>query len=106
MVGDIAYFPAFDGRVQPVAMTGNAALPMASWPLFGKGEEAWAPSGIGIDGEDDLGRIYFLMNAEANGVDGMHNAGAVRSGCSILRQGAAFSGFLSKPGSFVSGGPR
>ena len=74
-VGDIAYFPAFDGRVQPVAMTGNAALPMASWPLFGKGEEAWAPSGIGIDGEDDLGRIYFLMNAEANGVDGMHNAG-------------------------------
>ena len=75
VVDNIAYFPAFDGRVQPVAMTGSAALPMASWPLYSKGEEAWAPSGIGIDGEDDLGRIYFLMNAEANGVDGMHNAG-------------------------------
>ncbi len=74
-VGDIAYFPAFDGRVQPVALTGSAALPMASWSLFGKGEESWAPSGIGIDGEDDLGRIYFLMNSEANGVEGMHNAG-------------------------------
>ena len=43
--------------------------------MIGEGEESWAPSGIGLDGEDDLGRIYFLMNPEANGVDGMHNAG-------------------------------
>ncbi len=74
-VGDIAYFPTFDGQVHPVALTGAPAKPMAPWPLYGQGEEAWAPSGIGIDGEDDLGRIYFLMNPEANGVDGMHNAG-------------------------------
>ena len=74
-VGDMAYFPAFDGRVQPVAMGASAAMPMASWSLIGEGEESWAPSGIGLDGEDDLGRIYFLMNPEANGVDGMHNAG-------------------------------
>lgn len=74
-VGNIAYFPAFDARVQPVAMSGNAAMPMTSWSLVGEGEENWAPAGIGLDGEDDLGRIYFLMNPEANGVDGMHNAG-------------------------------
>ena len=75
IVGDIAYFPAFDGRVQPVAMTGTEAKPLSTWNLYGAGEANWAPSGIGLDGEDDLGRIYFLMNPEANGVDGMHNAG-------------------------------
>lgn len=74
-VGDMAYFPTFAGLVHPVAMTGTSATPMAPWSLYGEGEETWAPSGIGLDGEDDLGRIYFLMNAEANGVDGMHNAG-------------------------------
>lgn len=75
LAGGIVYFPAFDARVQPVAMNGETASPMAPWSLVGEGEESWAPSGIGIDGEDDLGRIYFLMNPEANGVDGMHNAG-------------------------------
>lgn len=74
-VGDIAYFPAFDGRVQPVAMTGSEAKPLTAWNLYGPDEGNWAPAGIGLDGEDDLGRIYFLMNPEANGVDGMHNAG-------------------------------
>lgn len=74
-VGDVAFFPTFDGRVHPVALAGAPAKPMTPWPLYGQGEETWAPSGIGIDGEDDLGRIYFLMNPEANGVDGMHNAG-------------------------------
>ena len=74
-VGSMAYFPSFAGLVHPVALQGNVAQPMAPWPLFGAGEEGWAPSGVGIDGEDNLGRIYFLMNSEANGVDGMHNAG-------------------------------
>ena len=74
-VGDMAYFPTFDGKVHPVAMSGSAAQPMSPWSLVGAGEEGWAPSGIGLDGEDELGRIYFLMNPEANGADGMHNAG-------------------------------
>jgi len=73
--GGIAYFPAFDATVHPVAMTGSAATPMAPWSLIGPDEATWAPAGIELDGEDDLGRIYFLMNPEANGVDGMHNSG-------------------------------
>lgn len=73
--GDIAYFPTFDAQVHPVALQGSVARPMSPWSLIGPGEETWAPSGIGIDGEDALGRIYFLMNPEARGVDGMHNAG-------------------------------
>ena len=75
IVDGIAYFPGFDGTVHPVAMNGSTATPMAPWSLIGPDESTWAPSGIEIDGEDDLGRIYFLMNPEANGVDGMHNAG-------------------------------
>ena len=75
IVDSIAYFPGFDGTVHPVAMNGSTATPMAPWSLIGPDESTWAPSGIEIDGEDDLGRIYFLMNPEANGVDGMHNAG-------------------------------
>ena len=74
-VGEMAYFPSFDAQVHPVALDGGKARPLTPWSLLGPGEEAWAPSGIGIDGEDELGRIYFLMNPEANGVDGMHNAG-------------------------------
>ncbi len=73
--GDIVYFPTFDGQVHPVALQGSVARPLSPWSLIGPGEETWAPSGIGIDGEDVLGRIYFLMNPEARGVDGMHNAG-------------------------------
>jgi len=74
-VGSMAYFPTFDARVQPVVLEGDVARPQEAWSLLSEGEESWAPSGIGIDGEDALGRIYFLMNPEANGVDGMHNAG-------------------------------
>jgi len=73
--GDIAYFPTFDALVHPVVLQGSVARPLSAWSLIGPGEETWAPSGIGIDGEDELGRIYFLMNPEARGVDGMHNAG-------------------------------
>ena len=75
-LGDgVAYFPAFDGKVHPVVMNGSTAVPMAPWSLIGPDESTWAPAGIEIDGEDDLGRIYFLMNPEANGVEGAHNSG-------------------------------
>ena len=84
-LGDgVAYFPAFDGKVHPVVMNGSTAVPMAPWSLIGPDESTWAPAGIEIDGEDDLGRIYFLMNPEANGVEVHTILVVLRSGCLTL----------------------
>ena len=74
-VGDTAYFPSFSGLLHPVSLSGDVARPQEPWSLIAAGEESWAPSGIQIEAEDDLGRIYFLMNPEARGVDGKHNEG-------------------------------
>lgn len=75
IIGDVGYFPSFDGLVYPVDFSGDVAAPKKPWRLAPEADGAWAASGIGIDGEDALGRIYFLVNGEAAGQDGAHNQG-------------------------------
>ncbi len=74
-VGEMAYFPTFAGEVFPVDVSGKVARVGESWHLVPEAEreQGWAPGGIGITGEDDLGRFYVLMHAEAS--DGSHNGG-------------------------------
>lgn len=74
-VGDMAYFPTFAGKVFPVDVSGKVAQVEAAWHLVPEPERAqgWAPGGIGITAEDDLGRFYVLMHPEAT--DGSHNGG-------------------------------
>lgn len=75
IIGDTAYFPSFAGEVFPVDVSGNVAQVGESWHLVPEAEreQGWAPGGIGITGEDDLGRFYVLMHPEAH--DGSHNGG-------------------------------
>ena len=74
-IGDMAYFPTFAGRVFPVDVGGKVAQVAESWHLVPEDERAqgWAPGGIGITAEDDLGRFYVLMHPDAT--DGSHNGG-------------------------------
>jgi len=75
IVGKMGYFPSFKGLLHPVDFSGDVARPAQAWSMAADDEGPWAASGIGIDGEDALGRIYFLMNPEAAEIDGAHNAG-------------------------------
>ncbi|MDO8861964.1 amine dehydrogenase large subunit [Haliea sp. E1-2-M8] len=74
-VGDMAYFPTFAGEVIPVDVSGKVARVGEPWHLVPEAEreQGWAPGGIGITGEDDLGRFYVLMHPDAT--DGSHNGG-------------------------------
>lgn len=74
-IGNTAFFPTFAGEVIPVDISGNVAQVGAAWHLVPQAERAqgWAPGGIGITAEDDLGRFYVLMHPEAT--DGSHNGG-------------------------------
>ena len=75
IIGDMAYFPTFAGELIPVDVSGKVAKVGAAWHLVPEAERAedWAPGGIGITAEDDLGRFYVLMHPEAQ--DGSHNGG-------------------------------
>lgn len=75
VIGDMAYFPSFDGMLYPVDMSGTVASPGQPWHLVPEQERGadWAPGGIGIIDVDDLGRFYVLMHPGA--VDGSHNGG-------------------------------
>lgn len=75
VIGDMAYFPSFDGMLYPVDVSGSVAEPGEPWHLVPAEERdmRWAPGGIGIIDVDDLGRFYVLMHPDA--VDGSHNGG-------------------------------
>lgn len=75
IIGDTAYFPGFDGTVWPVDFGGPVAEVGEAWHLVPEAErsEGWAPGGIGIITEDDLGRFYVLMHPDAK--DGSQNGG-------------------------------
>ncbi len=74
-IGNMAYFPSFSGEVIPVDVSGKVAKVGPAWHLVPEEERAqnWAPGGIGITAEDDLGRFYVLMHPDAR--DGSHNEG-------------------------------
>lgn len=75
VIGDKAWFPSLDGMVWPVDFSGDVAKVGEAWNLVPQAERAekWAPGGIGIVAEDDLGRFYVLMHP--NAADGTQNGG-------------------------------
>lgn len=75
IIGNMAYFPTFAGKVFPVDVGGRVAQVGEPWHLVPEAEreQGWAPGGIGITAEDDQGRFYVLMHPEAH--DGSHNGG-------------------------------
>ena len=75
LINGIAYFPAFDGLMHPVDLTGNAARPGTPWQMVPESErnENWRPGGIALIDYDSLGRFYILMHPD--GHDGTHNEG-------------------------------
>lgn len=75
IVGDMYYFPSYDGHVQPVDLSGEAAQIGAAWTIPGLSESgaAWRPSGWQLSTSDSAGRIYFIMRKGAG--EGDHDTG-------------------------------
>jgi len=80
IIDNVAYFPTYDGRIQPVDFSGSEAVPGESWeiepapvaekkgffkklPLVGKGGNSAKrlPSGWQLMSKDDAGRLYVIM---------------------------------------------
>ncbi|MEZ5920028.1 MAG: amine dehydrogenase large subunit [Parvularculaceae bacterium] len=80
IIDNVAYFPTYDGRMQPVDFSGSEAVPGESWeiepapvveksgffkklPLVGKGGKSAKrlPSGWQLMSKDDAGRLYVIM---------------------------------------------
>ena len=72
---DTAYFPTFQGNVQPVKLSGNTAEPKTPWSLVtAKEREAgWRPGGSIPIANDKSGELYVLMHPD--GGDGTHKNG-------------------------------
>lgn len=70
-IGGIAYFPSFQGNMQPIDLTGDVAGPLEPWPMVSarEYEEGWRPSGWQLIAARD-GRLYVLMLKD--GSDGSH----------------------------------
>ncbi|MDO5090789.1 MAG: amine dehydrogenase large subunit [Cardiobacteriaceae bacterium] len=69
------YFIAFDGRVQEVDLSGEAAVLGEAWHLLddeAKGKK-YRPGGWQLHGTDDSGLLYILMHE--NGGEGTHKNG-------------------------------
>ncbi len=75
VIGQKAWFPGFDATVWPIDFSGAVAQVGEPWNLVPEAErsEHWAPGGIGIIAEDDLGRFYVLMHPDAK--DGSQGGG-------------------------------
>ena len=92
IIGDIAYFPGFDGTIHPVNLRGSRAIPGEPWQLVsGKArKEGWRPGGIALIDTDSEGNFYILMHPE--GHEGTQNEGGSQiwvvdaSGKSIKRK--------------------
>lgn len=69
------YFIAFDGRVQEVDLSGDAAVLGETWHLLDDEEKAknYRPGGWQLHGTDDQGLLYILMHD--NGGEGTHKNG-------------------------------
>lgn len=83
-VDGVAYFPTYDGRIQPIDFNGEEAVVGEAWAItapeapkkkswkskiFGGGKSGaghWLPSGWQLSTNDDAGRIYLLMRETDN----------------------------------------
>lgn len=82
IVGGVAYFPTYRGKIQEIDFSGEEAVVGEAWPIpaaeqapakkswldripgFGKKEKSggeWLPSGWQLMASDDAGRLYVLM---------------------------------------------
>ncbi len=95
IIGNIAYFPTYSGKIQPIDLSGPEAVPGEAWAIpaptvearkkksFLKGitgggdnvdhEEKRLPSGWQLTAHDDAGRLYVIMRATENPDD--HDTG-------------------------------
>lgn len=94
IIGDIAYFPTYAGKIQPIDLSGPEAVPGEAWEIPapppevkkkswrdripGIGDKAPAsgkrlPSGWQLAAHDDAGRLYLIMRATENPDD--HDTG-------------------------------
>ena len=67
-VGETAYFPTFQGWIQPLDLAGEEARPLPRWRLATDLPEAPAnarPSGWQVISADTDGRLYVLMREDA-----------------------------------------
>lgn len=73
--GAIAWFATFTGRLQPVDVSGSAAVPGTAFaiPAQPGGTPQWRPGGVQVLAADAAGRLYVLMNP--NGGEGTHKDG-------------------------------
>jgi methylamine dehydrogenase heavy chain len=75
-VGETAYFPTFDGWIQPVDLSGDEPRPLQRWRLETNLPNAPAdakPSGWQVISSDAAGRLYVLMRENAR--PGEHKSG-------------------------------
>ncbi len=75
IIDGVAYFPMFDGQVQPIDLRGDVARVLPKWSLVSE-EEAeanWRPGGIAFTDKDDQGNFYVIMHPD--GGDGTQNNG-------------------------------
>jgi len=72
VINGVAYFPTFNGNLREVDLSGNKAVPGASWSLVTSEERAanWRPGGMQLSGADSLGNMYLLMHKD--GREGTH----------------------------------
>jgi methylamine dehydrogenase heavy chain len=66
----VAYFPTFEGYVQPVDLNGKTPVVGKPWSMVGDEEGGWRPGGLQFTGTDSGGRLYVLMHPD--GEDGTH----------------------------------
>ncbi len=74
-VGDVAYFPSFEGSLQGVELGNGAPKPLEIWN-FAEGTDR-KPSGWQIITRDDKGLIYVLMRENAQPGDHKYGGGEV-----------------------------
>lgn len=70
-----AYFPSFNGQMQPINLSSNEPSIEPAWSLVSasEAEQNWRPGGWQIASVSDAGQIYILMHPD--GVNGSHKGG-------------------------------
>ena len=74
-VGDVTYFPSFEGHLQGVQLGDGAPKPLKTWH-FAEGTDR-KPSGWQMISRDAQGRVYVLMRANAQPGDHKFGGGEV-----------------------------
>lgn len=76
LVNDVAYFPTFQGDIQPIALKDGTAEVLPSWTYLTDEDKAanWRPGGWQlVDARDQEDELYILMHAD--GFEGSHKNG-------------------------------